>query len=181
VPRAEPRLPAWQRLLSRPRLLHRLATWGLLLAALVCGVGTFVRATPGGVGSEIWLVTLMLTALAWLVVVLAACGEAFVASLSATAQRAGGRPHYQIVFGLGVVISAVLLAAFSSISVVEPVKLGLIGRIVKSAIAGMLPLLVGVTLTAGFTLVWVYQLRPRLEAHLEQQLRDYEERSKPAC
>ena len=53
--------------------------------------------------------------------------------------------------------------------------MGLIGRIVKAAIAGMLPLLVGVTLTAGLTLLWVRTVQPRLEAHLEAQIREFEE------
>ena len=47
--RAEPQLPLWQRLLARPRLLHRLATWGLILAALATGGGAFLRADPAGV------------------------------------------------------------------------------------------------------------------------------------
>ena len=33
-----------------------------------------------------------------------------------------------------------------------------------------------IRLTAGFALVWIERLRPRLEARLEAQIRDYERR-----
>ena len=113
-----------------------------------------------------------------IVVVLAACAEAFVAGLSAMRTRPDGRPHYQIVFWLGVIITAILVFAYSSILNASPQQIGTVGRIVKAAIAGMLPLLVGVTLTAGFTLLWVRFIQPRLEAHLEAQIREFERKNK---
>jgi bacteriorhodopsin len=168
------RIPAWQRLLERPRLLHRLATFGLLGAAIVAGINAFVRGAPDGVSPEVRNLTYIFDALVWIVVVLAAAAEAFVAGLGAMRARPDGRPHYQIVFWIGLVITAILLFAYSSILGVSPQQLGTIGRIVKAAIAGMLPLLVGVTLVAGFTLLWVRFVQPRLEAHLEAQIRAFE-------
>ncbi len=169
-------IPGWQRLLERPRLLHRLATVGLLLAALVAGVDAFVRGAPGGVSQDARYLTYVFDLFAWVAVFLAACAEGFVAGQSASRARPGGRPHYQIVFTLGVVITSLLALAYSSILGASPERLGLIGRLVKAALAGMLPLLVGVTLTAGLTLLWVTQVRPRLEALLEAQLREQERR-----
>ncbi|CAA9568572.1 MAG: hypothetical protein AVDCRST_MAG18-1722 [uncultured Thermomicrobiales bacterium] len=171
-------IPAWQRLLERPRLLHRLATFGLLGAAIVAGVNAFVRGAPAGVSQDARNLTYVFDAFVWIVVVLSAAAEAFVAGLTAGRARPDGRPHYQIVFTIGIVITAILVFAYSSILGASPQQLGLIGRIVKAAIAGMLPLLVGVTLVAGFTLLWVRFIQPRLEAHLEAQIREYERRSK---
>ena len=45
-------IPGWQRLLERPRLLHRLATFGLLGAAIVAGVDAFVRGAPDGASQD---------------------------------------------------------------------------------------------------------------------------------
>ena len=168
-------IPAWQRLLERPRLLHRLATFGLLGAAIVAGINAFVRGAPDGASQEARYLTYIFDGFVWLVVVLAAAAEAFVAGPGARRARPGGRPHYQIVFWIGVVITAILVFAYSSILAASPQGLGLIGRIVKAAIAGMLPLLVGVTLVAGFTILWIRFIQPRLEAYLEAQIRAFEE------
>ena len=173
-------VPGWQRLLERPRLLHRLATFGLLGAAIVAGINAFVRGAPDGASQDTRYLTYVFEGFVWIVVVLAAAAEAFVAGLSAMRARPDGRPHYQIVFILGVIISAVLIFAYSSILDASPQQIGMIGRIVKAAIAGMLPLLVGVTLVAGFTVLWVRFIQPRLEAHLEAQIREYEQRNKQA-
>ncbi len=165
--------PFWQRLLERPRLLHRLATNGLLLAAVVAGVAAFVRGAPEDVTPTVRTLTYCADVVVWVIVVFAAAAEAFVAG-SAYRPRPGGRPHYQIVFWLGLVISVVLIVAYTSILQASPEQIGFIGRIVKAAIAGMLPLLVGVTLVAGLTHLWVHWLQPRLTAHLEAKIRDYE-------
>lgn len=175
---AEAAIPGWQRLLERPRLLHRLATIGLLVAALVAGATAFVRGAPGGISQDARYLTYVFDAFAWLAVILAACAEGFVAGQSASRTRADGRPHYQIVFIIGVVITAILAFAYSSILDASPERLGLIGRIIKAAIAGMLPLLVGVTLTAGLTLLWLKLVQPRLIAHLEAQIQEYERQKK---
>lgn len=175
---AEGRLPAWQRLLERPRLLHRLATGGLLLAALVAGVDSFLRSAPGGVRADILALTFLFDLLAWIVVVASATGEAYVAGLSAPRVRSapGGypRPHYLIVLVIGLIIAGVLCLTLSFFTAIPAADLGPIGRVVKAVIAGMVPLVVGVALTAGLTIVWVRRLRPRLEAHLEARLRQYE-------
>lgn len=168
-------IPAWQWLLERPRLLHRLATFGLLGAAIVAGVNAFVRGAPDGASQDARYLTYILDAFVWVVVVLAAAAEAFVAGPGAMRARPGGRPHYQIVFWIGAVITAVLVIAYSSILAASPQQLGTIGRIVKAAIAGMLPLLVGVTLVAGFTILWIRFIQPRLEAYLEAQIRAFEQ------
>jgi hypothetical protein len=167
-------------LLERPRRLHRLATSGLLLAALVAGANAFVRGAQAGASAETRNLTYVFDIFVWIVVILAACAEGFVAGQSAARARPDGRPHYQIVFILGAVITAVLIFAYVSILDASRERLGLIGRIVKATMAGMLPLLVGVTLTAGLTLLWVKLVRPRLEAHLEAQIREYERRSNEA-
>ncbi len=169
-------IPAWQRLLERPRLLHRLATFGLLGAAIVAGLDAFVRGAPEGASQDARYLTYIFDAFVWIVVIPAAAAEAFVAGLGALRARPDGRPHYQIVFWIGVVITAILVFAYSSILAASPQQLGLIGRLVKAAIAGMLPLLVGVTLVAGFTLLWVRFVQPRLAAHLEAQIREFEQR-----
>ncbi len=168
-------IPAWQRLLERPRLLHRLATAGLLLAALVAAAASFARSAPDA-RPDVQAVTFLFDALAWIVVAAAAAAEAFVAGLSASRDSRGRRPHYQIVLIAGLVIAALLCLTLSFFTAVPSSGLGLAGRLVKAAIAGLLPLVVGVALTAGLTLIWVRRLRPRLEAHLEAQLRDYERR-----
>ena len=173
-------IPGWQRLLERPRQLHRLATVGLLLAALVAGANAFVRGAVGGASDETRNLTYVFDIFFWIVVVLAACAEAFVAGQAAARTRPDWRPQYQIVFVLGAAITAVLIFAYISILGASRERLGLIGRLVKATMAGMLPLLVGVTLTAGLTLLWVKLVRPRLEAYLEAQIREYERRSNEA-
>lgn len=176
----ETAVPAWQRLLERPRRLHRLATGGLLLAAVVAGVDAYVRATPGGGAPEVLALTYLFDALAWALMAASACGEAYVAGLSAPRARADGRPHYLIVLVVGLVIAGILCLTLSFFAAASPAELGTSGRTVKAVIAGMLPLIVGVALAAGLTLLWVSRLRPRLEARLEAQLeaqrREYEER-----
>ena len=102
---ADAGIPAWQRLLERPRRLHRLATIGLWLAAIVIGVDTFVRAAPEGISDDVRILTYLFDAFAWIVVVLSAAAEAFLAAHAATRPRSGGRPHFQIVFILGVMIA----------------------------------------------------------------------------
>ena len=172
---AEGRTPAWQRLLERPRRLHRLATEGLLLAALVAGVDSYLRSAPGGVRPDILALTFLFDLLAWIVVAAGATAEAFVAGLSAPRERSGyPRPHYLIVLVVGLVIAGVLCLTLSFFTAIPAAELGPIGRVVKAVIAGMLPLVVGVALTAGLTIVWTRRLRPRLEAHLEARLREYE-------
>ena len=168
-------VPGWQRLLERPRLLHRLATFGLLGAAIIAGINAFVRGAPDGASQDTRYLTYVFEVFVWIIVVLAACAEAFVAGLSAMRARPDGRPHYQIVFTLGVIITAILIFAYSSILGASAEQIGMVGRVVKAAIAGMLPLLVGVTLTAGLTLLWVRTVQPRLEAHLEAQIREFEQ------
>ena len=168
-------VPAWQRLLERPRLLHRLATAGLLLAALVAAGASFARSAPGA-GADVRAITFLFDALAWIAVAVAATAEAFVAGLSAPRERAGGRPHYPIVLIAGLIIAGLLCLTLSFFTAVPSSSLGLAGRLVKAAIAGLLPLVAGVALTAGLTLLWVRRLRPRLEARLEAQLREYERR-----
>lgn len=167
-------IPAWQRLLERPRRLHRLATAGLWLAAIVIGAGAYVRGAPGGVADDVRILTYLFAAFAWIVVVLAAAAEAFLAAHAATRPRAGGRPHFQIVFVVGLMISVTLLAAASMVGAASPETIGTIGRLIKAALAALLPLVVGVTLTAGLALAWTLWVRPRLEAYLEARLRELE-------
>lgn len=171
---AEGRPPAWQRLLERPRLLHRLATGGLLLAATVAGLDSFVRSSPGGAGPDVRALTFIFDLLAWAVVAASATAEAFVAGLSAPRLRAGGRAHYPIVLVVGLALSGVLCLTLSFFTATPNAQLGLAGRLVKAALAGLLPLVVGVALTAGLAILWVNRLRPRLEARLESRLREYE-------
>lgn len=170
------RVPGWQRLLERPRLLHRLATGGLLLAALIAGLSSFVRSAPAGLTPELRALTFVFDALAWVIVAASATTEAFVAGLAAPRRRAGGRPHYLIVSIVGLAIAGVLCLTLSFFAAVPATTLGLAGRLVQAAIAGMLPLVAGVALTAGFAILWVNRLRPRLEERLEARLRDYERR-----
>lgn len=176
--RQETTIPGWQRILEQPHILHRLATTGLLVAALLAGVAAFLRGAPEGLASTLRWLTYLADIIAWVIVVLAAAGEAFIAGASYR-PRADGRPHYQIVFWIGVVISAILIAAYVSILQASAQQIGLIGRVVKAAIAGMLPLIIGVTLVAGLTILWLQYLQPRLTAHLEAKIRDYEQRQQP--
>jgi hypothetical protein len=171
---ADAGIPAWQRLLERPRRLHRLATIGLWLAAIVIGVDTFVRAAPEGISDDVRILTYLFDAFAWIVVVLSAAAEAFLAAHAATRPRSGGRPHFQIVFILGVMIALTLVAASSILGTASPQTIGMIGRLVKAGLAGLLPLVVGVALTAGLALAWSLWVRPRLEAYLEARLRELE-------
>ena len=167
-------IPAWQRLLERPRRLHRLATSGLWLAALVIGGDAYLRAAPGGVSDDVRILTYLFDAFAWIVTILAACAEAFLAAHSATRPRAGGRPHFQIVFILGVMIALTLVAASSILGAASPEQIGQIGRFVKAGLAALLPLVVGVALTAGLAIAWSIWIMPRLEAYLEARLRELE-------
>ena len=64
--------PAWQRLLERPRLLHRLATFGLLGAAIIAGINAFVRGAPDGASQDTRYLTYVFEVFVWIVVVLAA-------------------------------------------------------------------------------------------------------------
>jgi hypothetical protein len=169
-------VPGWLRLLERPRRLHRLATGGLLLGALVAGLDSYARSTPGGAQPDVYALTVLFDALAWALVAASAVAEAYVAGLSAPRVRAGGRPHYLIVLVVGLIIAGVLCATLSVFNAARPYELGPAGRAIKAAVAGMLPLVVGVALTAGLTILWVERLRPRLEARLEAQVRDYERR-----
>lgn len=175
-PAGQERVPAWQRLLARPRRLHRLATGGLLLAALIAGIDSFVRSAPGGARPDVTALTYFFDAFAWGLVAAGALSEAYVAGLSAPRMWVGGRPHYLIVLVVGLAIAGVLCLSLSFFAAATAEELGLIGRLVKAAIAGMLPLIVGVALTAGFALVWIARLRPILEARLEAQVREYERR-----
>lgn len=170
---ANQRVPLWQRLLARPRLLHRLASATILGAAGITAVASFVRSAPGEVRQDALALTYLFDLMAWSLVVVASFAEAFVAGVSAPRLRAGGRPHYLIVFIVGFLLASLLLSATLYFAV-ETDRLTLAGRIVKAGAAGMLPLLVAVTLTAGSTLVWVTQLQPRLVARLEAQVREFE-------
>ncbi len=161
-------------LLARPRRLHRLATAGLLLAALVAGADSFARSTPGGLSPDVLALTYLFDLVAWIVVALSAAAEAFIAGLTAPRPRPGGRPHYLIVFAIGLAIAAVFLLLLLFFGTLTPEQLGLPGRLIKAATAGMLPLVTGVALTAGLTILWVAALRPRLEAHLEARIAEYE-------
>lgn len=163
--------PGGLRLLERPRLLHRMASTAVLGAAAVAALDAFARSAPGGLRQDAVTLTYLLDILAWLLVVIAAFGEAFVAGLSAPRLRAGGRPHYLIVFVVGFLLSSLLLSARFYFAANQ---LTLAGRIVAAGAAGMLPLLVAVALTAGLTLIWVTQVRPRLVARLEAELRAFE-------
>jgi hypothetical protein len=167
-------IPAWQRLLERPRRLHRLATSGLWLAAIVIGGDTYLRAAPGGIADDVRILTYLFDTFAWIATILAACAEAFLASHAATRPRAGGRPHFQIVFILGVMISLTLVAASAMLGAASPEQIGLIGRLVKAGLAALLPLVVGVALTAGLAIAWSIWIMPRLEAYLEARLRELE-------
>ena len=170
-----PNAPAWQRLLERPRLLHRLATGGLLLAALLSGVDSFVRSAPG-VAPDTRAITYVFDAIAWMLVAAGATGEAYVAGLSAPRLRVGGRPHYLIVLTVGLGLSGILCLTLSFFAAAPAADLGTAGRVVKAVVAGMLPLVVGVALTAGLAIVWTERLRPYVEARLEAQLRELERR-----
>lgn len=170
-----PREPAWQRLLARPRRLHRLATGALALAALVAGLDSFARSTPGGLRPDLLALTYLFDAIAWGAVLAGAIAEAFVAGLAAPRLRADGRPHYLIVFVTGFFIAALFCGGLG-IFATAPGELTLAGRLVKALLAGLLPLVTGVALAAGGTLIWVTQLRPRLEARLEAEIRAYEAR-----
>lgn len=165
---------AFERLLERPRRLHRLATTGLLLAALIVGVDAFARATPGGLARDVLVLTYLFDLVAWIVVILAATAEAFIAGMSAPRLQVSGRPHYLIVFVVGLAIAAVFLLLLLFFGTFTPEQLGLPGRLIKAATAGMLPLVTGVALTAGLTMLWIGIVRPRIEAHLEAQIREYE-------
>lgn len=167
-------IPAWQRLLERPRRLHRLATVGLGIGALVIAATTYVRAAPGGVAEDVRILTYLFAAFAWLAVVLSSAAEAFLAAHSATRPRAGGRPHFQIVFIAGLLIALTLVTASAILGGAAPETIGTIGRLVKAGLAGLLALVVGVTLTAGLALAWSLWIRPRLEAYLEARLRELE-------
>jgi hypothetical protein len=171
-------IPAWQRLLERPRRLHRLATVGLWLAAIVIGADAFVRGAPGGVSEDVRILTYLFDLFAWIAVVLSACAEAFLAAHSVTRPRSGGRPHFQIVFIVGVLISLTLVTASSILGASSPETIGMIGRLVKAALAALLPLVVGVTLTAGLAIAWSIWIRPRLEAYLEARIRELERRQR---
>jgi hypothetical protein len=179
VPGADADLPGWQRLLARPRRLHRLATGTLWLAAAISGLAAYVRAAPGGAAPDVLPLTYIFAFFAWVLVLVAACAEAYVASLTAGRTRAGNRTQYLIVLIFGLVIAVVLCVSLAFLAAADPVRIGLIGRIVTAIVAGMLPLIVGVALTAGLTLLWVERLRPLLEARLEAQIREYEQRRKP--
>lgn len=172
----DPGIPAWQRLLERPRRLHRLATVGIWLAAVAIGADTYVRAAPGGVADDVRILTYLFDAFAWVVVVLAAAAEAFLAAHAATRPRAGGRPHFQIVFVIGVIIALTIAGAASALGAADPAQIGAIGRLIRAGLAALLPLVVGVTLTAGLALAWSLWIRPRLEAYLEARLRELERR-----
>ena len=169
-------IPAWQRLLERPRRLHRLATVGLWLGAIAIGADAYVRAAPGGVADDVRILTYLFDAFAWIAVVLSSAAEAFLAAHAATRPRSGGRPHFQIVFIVGVMISLTLLTALSILGGASPETIGAIGRLIKGGLAGLLALVVGVTLTAGLALAWSLWIRPRLEAYLEARLRELERR-----
>jgi hypothetical protein len=171
---ADAGIPAWQRLLERPRRLHRLATVGLWLAAIVIGGDAFLRAAPGGVSDDVRILTYLFDSFAWIAVLLSACAEAYLAAHAVTRPRAGGRPHFQIVFTLGVMISITLVTASSILRTASPETIGIIGRLVKAGLAGLLPLVVGVTLTSGLAIAWSIWIRPRLEAYLEARLRELE-------
>jgi hypothetical protein len=171
---ADAEIPAWQRLLERPRRLHRLATVGLWLAAIVVGVDAYLRGAPGGVSDDVRILTYLFDAFAWIAVFFSACAEAFLAAHAATRPRAGGRPHFQIVFILGLMISLTLIATYVVLGNASPETIGMIGRLVKAALAALLPLVVGVTLTAGLAIAWSIWVRPRLEAYLEARLRELE-------
>lgn len=173
---ADAEIPAWQRLLERPRRLHRLATVGLWLAAIVIGADAFVRGAPGGVSEDVRILTYLFDAFAWIVVVMSACAEAFLAAHAAARPRSGGRPHLQIVFIIGVMIALTLVTASSILGAASPETIGTIGRVIKAGLAALLPLVVGVALTAGLALAWSLWIRPRLEAYLEARLRELERR-----
>ena len=167
-------IPAWQRLLERPRRLHRLATIGLWLGALVIGISTYVRAAPGGVAEDVRILTYLFATFAWVAVALAAAAEAFLAAHAATRPRSGGRPHFQIVFIVGIMISLTLVTASAILGNSSPETIGMIGRLIKAGLAGLLALVIGVTLTAGLALAWSLWIRPRLESYLEARLRELE-------
>ncbi|MFN8513194.1 MAG: hypothetical protein U0841_11505 [Chloroflexia bacterium] len=171
---ADAGIPAWQRLLARPRRLHRLATVGLWLAAIVVGTDAFLRGAPGGVSDDVRILTYLFDGFAWITVLLSACAEAYLAAHSATRPRAGGRPHFQIVFVLGVMISLTLVTAYSILGNSSPESIGMIGRLVKAGLAALLPLVVGVTLTSGLAIAWSIWIQPRLESYLEARLRELE-------
>jgi hypothetical protein len=173
---ADADLPGWERLLARPRRLHRLATGALWLAALISGLAAYVRAAPGGAAPDVLPLTYIFTFFAWVLVAFAACGEAYVAGLSAGRDRAGRRKQYLIILIFGLAIALVLCVSLSLLAAADPARIGLIGRIVTAIVAGMLPLVAGVALTAGLTLLWVERVRPVLEARLEAQIRKYEQR-----
>lgn len=170
---ADSAAPLWQRLLARPRLLHRVASAMVLIAALTTAVDSYIRSTPAGPRPDVVILTYLFDLIAWSIVIVAALAEAFVAGLSAPRLRAGGRPHYLIVFVVGFLLASLVLSAQLYFAA-ETRELTLAGRIVKAGAAGMLPLLVAVALTAGSTLVWMTQLRPRLEARLEAEIRAFE-------
>lgn len=171
--------PLWQRLLARPRLLHRVASAFVLIAAATTAVDSYIRSSPAGPRPDAVILTYLFDLIAWSLVVVASLAEAFVAGLSAPRLRAGGRPHYLIVFVVGFLLASLVLSAQLYFAV-ETRQLTLAGRVVKAGAAGMLPLLVAVALTAGSALVWITQLRPRLEARLEAEIRAYESRQAPA-
>lgn len=165
--------PLWQCLLARPRLLHRVASAMVLMAAGTTAVDSYIRSSPAGPRPDVVILTYWFDLIAWSLVVVASLAEAFVAGLSAPRLRAGGRPHYLIVFVVGFLLASFVLSAQLYFAA-ETRQLTLAGRVVKAGAAGMLPLLVAVALTAGSTLVWITQLRPRLEARLEAEIRAYE-------
>lgn len=167
------RIPGWLRLLERPRRLHRLASSGLLLAAVVAGADAFVRSAPGGPRPDVLALTYLFDIIVWLVVLAAAAAEAFVAGLSAPRLTREGRPHYTIVLVTGLGVAGLLLLAHSLLDAnLASASVGV--RLVKAAIIGILPLVVGVALTAGGVIAWVAVLRPQVEARLEAQVREYE-------
>src|SRR5262249_55310319 len=87
---ADEAIPGWQRLLERPRRLHQLATSGLLLAALVAGTNAFVRGQQAGVAADTRNLTYVFDLFVWIVVLVAACAEGFVAGQSAARARPDG-------------------------------------------------------------------------------------------
>lgn len=170
----DPRIPAWQRLLERPRRLHRLATLGLWLGALVIGADAYLRGAPGGLSDDVRILTYLFDTFAWIAVVLSAAAEAFLAAHSATRPRSGGRPHFQIVFTVGVMIIVTIATVIAILNGSSPETIGMIGRLIKAALNTLLALVVGVTLTAGLAIAWSIWIRPRLEAYLEARLRELE-------
>jgi len=61
-------------------------------------------------------------------VLVAACAEAYVASLTAGRTRAGNRTQYLIVLILGLVIAVVLCVSLAFLAAADPVRIGLIGK-----------------------------------------------------